>query len=407
MAQLRVFLSSTAYDLHLVRGHLRSFLESLGHQAVLSDYSDILYDPAHHTQHSCVQELKSCDAVVLVIGSRLGSSALPEFVDEVAVADEGEGLITAETLAGLKVSVTQLEALTAFKYNIPVFAFVDASVMSDLRVYESNLEGDTASLINYPSIPDKAAAKYIFRFIKYIQDRSTGNAVFSFGKISDIESTLARQWSALLQRLISSERAVQQQVSLLDEISEQITDLKSAVLTSISEPEVREVARGVILYRLLIDLLVSLKAPVSAVLAPSPPAWKDLIKMSGVSAIYVRVAAPSKAAYGPGQVLLKYEDGRIGELRSSFERFMNFESEWSSFSGISVESRKLIFDTLQEQNRGMNTLRMVRFRGERDPSASLDMDEYQEVNLDPKIVSGPRDHMHVNDQIMLDIEKDA
>jgi hypothetical protein len=398
MAQLRVFLSSTAYDLHLVRGHLRSFLESLGHQAVLSDYSDILYDPSHHTQLSCVQELKSCDAVVLIIGSRLGSSALPEFVEEIKAFDSADETISAEALAKLKVSVTQLEALNAFQHNIPVFAFVDAGVMSDLRVYESNLDSETADLITYPSIPDKDAAKYIFRFIKYIQERSTGNAVFSFGKISDIESTLARQWSALLQRLLSTERVGQQQVSLLDEISEQITDLKSAVLTSISEPEVREVARGVILYRYLIDFLIGIGAPLSHILSPNPPGWQDFFKLADIEGVYVRRSDSNKTSFAPRRVILRFKDGRFAEVRTSLDRFINLESDWSSFSAMSPESRKLVFDTLQEQSRGINSFRLVRQRSDgRDPMGTPDLDDYHEVFLDGKLSPVVRDLSHSGD----------
>ena len=73
MANLRVFISSTAYDLGVLRSSLRAFVEGLGYDAVLSEYSDVLYDPREHAHASCLAEVRTCDMVVLVIGSRFGS----------------------------------------------------------------------------------------------------------------------------------------------------------------------------------------------------------------------------------------------------------------------------------------------------------------------------------------------
>ena len=67
MAKMRVFVSSTCYDLSSVRAQLRTFIESMGYEPIMSDYEDILYDPRTHTHTSCVDEVRNCDILILVI----------------------------------------------------------------------------------------------------------------------------------------------------------------------------------------------------------------------------------------------------------------------------------------------------------------------------------------------------
>lgn len=350
---MRVFLSSTAYDLALLRGHLRGYLESLGHQPVLSDYSDILYDPAQHTHKSCVQELSTCDAVVLVVGSRFGSIARPEFVEELVSSTEVELEKVATLVADRHISVTQLEALTAIANRIPIFTFVEAAVLNDLRVYESNLESAALGSIVFPSIPDPEAARYIFRFIRFLQDRSAGNAVFSFERLSDIESALAKQWSGLLQRLLSTERVGQQQTRLLDEISEQIDDLKGAVLSSIQEKSAREIARGVVQYRFLVEFLIEMGVSLAQIDVPSASPWDALLHDLGVASVYELPAGiANRGTVGIPTVLILREDGSTLEGRMSAARFASLEMDWSSFCSMSPQARRLVYETLSEQFSG-------------------------------------------------------
>ena len=78
MAGLKVFISSTCYDLSLLRSELRSFILSLGYDPVMSDYADVVYDPRIHTHTSCIDEVANCDMLVVIIGSRLGGKSVPE-----------------------------------------------------------------------------------------------------------------------------------------------------------------------------------------------------------------------------------------------------------------------------------------------------------------------------------------
>lgn len=65
MAGIRIFVSSTCYDLSVVRSELRAFIQSMGYEPIMSDYSDVLYDPRIHTHTSCVNEISNCDILML------------------------------------------------------------------------------------------------------------------------------------------------------------------------------------------------------------------------------------------------------------------------------------------------------------------------------------------------------
>ena len=85
MAAPKVFISSTCYDLSNTREQIRSFLLSLGYDPVMSEYSDVLYDPRTHTHTSCLHEVPNVDMIVLIIGSRFGGVAVPDAISEMEI----------------------------------------------------------------------------------------------------------------------------------------------------------------------------------------------------------------------------------------------------------------------------------------------------------------------------------
>jgi len=137
MPSPKVFVSSTCYDLGPVREQIRNFLFDLGYEPILSEYSDILYDPRTHTHTSCLHEVPGADMVVLIVGSRFGGKAVPEALNTVnleSITSAGFDISAIENVSNL--SVTQLEILKAVESQIPVFAFVDEKVWHDHLVFE-------------------------------------------------------------------------------------------------------------------------------------------------------------------------------------------------------------------------------------------------------------------------------
>lgn len=75
--KLKVFISSTCYDLGVIRSQLKSFIEKMGYDPILSEYNDVFYDPNDHTHESCVKDIVNADIVILIIGSRFGGKGIP------------------------------------------------------------------------------------------------------------------------------------------------------------------------------------------------------------------------------------------------------------------------------------------------------------------------------------------
>ena len=205
MARLRVFVSSTCYDLDVLRSELRPFIAGMGYEPVMSDYSDVLYDPRSHTHDSCLKEVPGCDMVILIIGSRFGGLAVPGAFAQLDFAAL-EKLSTRPGLLETRecLSITQLEVLKAVEQSIPVYAFIDDKVMHDHHVYERNKDkADIIDQIEFPSIQKRETAKYIFEFINFLTHRVTNNSITSFTRLEEIRLHLLGKWSQLLQRLLT------------------------------------------------------------------------------------------------------------------------------------------------------------------------------------------------------------
>ena len=78
MAHLRVFISSTFYDLRHIRSSLEGFVERMGYEAVMSEKGRIAYDPDIPLDESCYREASSADIFVLIIGGRYGHASSDE-----------------------------------------------------------------------------------------------------------------------------------------------------------------------------------------------------------------------------------------------------------------------------------------------------------------------------------------
>jgi uncharacterized protein DUF4062 len=70
---MRVFLSSTCYDLADVRAVLESYLQKNGHVALLSDRLTFPVDASQHRHAVCTQVAQEADLFVLVIDRRYGA----------------------------------------------------------------------------------------------------------------------------------------------------------------------------------------------------------------------------------------------------------------------------------------------------------------------------------------------
>ena len=203
MSRLKIFLSSTCYDLAVHRDELSKFFESLGHESILSDNGDICYDPREHTYESCMSSVKECDMLVLLIGKRFGSGAIPKVTDKLDLEYLASISNKSESVKNIKnTSITQIEVFTAIESNIPIYVLVDKGVHNDFFLYKNN---DCNINISYSHIDKNEDAKYIFDFIEYISNKNKNNAIETYSKIDDIRKYLATQWSQYFQKLLKEQ----------------------------------------------------------------------------------------------------------------------------------------------------------------------------------------------------------
>jgi len=386
----KVFLSSTCYDLGMAREQLRAFFLRLGYDPILSEYSDILYDPRTHTHTSCIQEVPNADLVVVLIGSRFGGKVVPEALSNVDL----ENLINSSFDVTVlkepeKLSITQFEVLKAIDASVPVFAFVDDKVMHDHLVYQKNK--DLVDKIKFPSIEKPESAKYIFEFINFLQNRNKGNGVISFSKIEDIETHLKKQWGALFQRLLRELREQAHEARKMFTISEQIEDLKTAVISTIGNTQSREVARGVIKYRRLSDFLSGLKLPDFHIVTESECGFDDLLGTVGI--VKVR-DIPGGRSSTFGRTALIKSDGKFYEARFPPEFLTRVSMDWQSFVSLTPEVRQIIFEAISDMGHmGPGILRYRDENFEEYFSEQLSKDDTKELSLEDILREEPKEEI--------------
>lgn len=146
---------------------------------VILDSTDPTFfaDPKLSTYEACMKQVPTCDLFVLVIGGRYG-----------------------ETPAGSEKSITNLEYLTAFENEIPIFTFVDDTVWSLLKVWEKSPTADLSAYVDDVRI---------FSFIDEVRKRSRNNWIWAFREADDIIKILRSQWAHLFQTLLRSERQLE------------------------------------------------------------------------------------------------------------------------------------------------------------------------------------------------------
>ena len=345
MAVPRVFISSTCYDFSLLRGQLRTSVMGLGYEPVMSDYADVLYDPRTHTHTSCLKEVPTCDAVVLIIGSRFGGKGVPEAISQIdfdALSKASFDLTVVKKKENL--SITQLEILKAVELGVPVYAFVDEKVLHDHHVYETNKGSGIVDKITFPSIDKHETAGFIFEFINFLRLRVVGNSVFGFSKYDDIEITLKRQWASLFQRLLQEQRQRIVEERRIDHMAEQFESLKSAILASMPNNDARKIARSVVRFRRVVDFVRSFKNATPTLLE-SDSDFAEVLHKLGIVDV---VDDPRRSI---ASVLFVCSDGTFYETKYGGMRSRTVElyaQEWDLFRILDLDTKRVVIDTSVE-----------------------------------------------------------
>lgn len=255
MAEPRVFISSTCYDLKYIRENLKYFVRKLGYEPVLSEEGSVFFDPTLHALDACIAEVPNCQMFVLIIGGRFGS----RYKDATD-------------------SITNAEYKRAVDLKIPVFALVEQAVYSDSFVYTKNKDnkGIDVEKIRYPSVDSNR----IFDFIEEVKAQVVNNAIVPFRDFSDIESYLLQQWAAMVYTFLSrkNEQArVADTLAAMRGISERVEMLSRQILLSVGTEEARLTAD-------LYDLMLSYEVVRDLSWLRSRPTPQVILRNSGLEA---------------------------------------------------------------------------------------------------------------------------
>jgi hypothetical protein len=357
MAKLRVFVSSTCYDLGTVRSELRPFIANMGYEPVMSDFSDVLYDPKLHTHESCLKEIPNCDMVVLIIGGRFGGKIVKAALDRInfdslsGVSKKPEFLDDTSAI-----SITQAEVLQAIESDVPVFAFVDSHVLHDHALYEKNKgrvkiiggeEFHVTDELEYPSINKPETARYIFEFINFLRGRLKNNGLTEFTRLDDIRAALLGQWSQLFQHLLNHARVHRRDEKTYATFAESLADLKAAVMASITTSDVRDIARCAVRYRALVNFIGRLAGQDAANLLLGEHSWEELVESAGYKISIIQ----NPERRGRLEVIMYNEEGAFRLLYNS-TLFQRLSEDWESFHRENSGVRKAVTDALLGINSG-------------------------------------------------------
>lgn len=320
----------------------------------MSEYADVLFDPRTHTHTSCVNEVKNCDIMVVIIGSRFGGTSVPQALDQIdpSVLQElskDPSFITEDK----PISITQLEVLKAIENNIPIYPFVEKKVYYEHEVYEKNKDNpDIINNIVFPAIDKQDTAQYIFGFLNYIRLRKSGNQFFQFERLQDIENVLKKQWSAYFQRLLYEQRNRDEEAKQIDHLNEQFEDLKTAIITSIENVDQREVANGIVRYRRLSEFLFGIKCEQNFI-CTFDGTLDDILKSQNIVDLldFNEIYSPDRQRAIYPRTILVLEDGTFFESKLSRSFIFELKNDWNTFKGLRKKSKELILEALREISR--------------------------------------------------------
>lgn len=317
----------------------------MGYEPVMSDYSDVLYDPRVHTHRSCIQEVENCDMLILLIGSRFGGKSIPSALEEIDFDRLKNTSLSSFVFEDKeKLSITQLEVCKAIELSTPIFTFINEKVLHDHNVYEKNKDKPIISEISFPSIEKPESAKYIFEFINFLRHRTENNSFCPFSKNEDIELFLKKQWSALFQRLLLEQRLKQSERRRMDYMAEQLEDLKTAIMTSITAPDLKETARGAIRYRRLVDFVKAFELEDLYQVLMSKISWEELLNKANI--VSVKQIPDSRSTRNNAALILK--NGTFYETRFPYGIISRLSIDWEAFVQTKEEAKKAIIDSILE-----------------------------------------------------------
>lgn len=178
----RIFVSSTFYDLKYIREDLANFIRAHDFEPVMFEEGDIGYTPGNPLDDSCYEAMRNSDMAILIIGGQYGSVATGE-----------------KNKTGEFISVTHKEYNEAIKRSVPVYCFIDKSVLAEYQVYKLNKSkiNNNTDYLEFQATKDVN----VFRFIDDIY--KIGHiSITPFEKSEEIKDFMGKQWADMFKKYL-------------------------------------------------------------------------------------------------------------------------------------------------------------------------------------------------------------
>lgn len=177
MANPRVFISSTYYDLQHIRNDIRVFIQGLGYEPIMHDKGNVTYSQTETLEDSCYNEVSTCDILICIIGNKFGTQA-----------------------SGGDYSITMNELKRAISQRKKVYIYIVNEVFTENITYQKNKDNGF--------IPAHVDNIKVHEFISELKATVKNHPILPFHNISDIIDNLRQQFAGLFQRLLSQEASI-------------------------------------------------------------------------------------------------------------------------------------------------------------------------------------------------------
>lgn len=200
---MRIFLSSTAYDLLDFRAMIVDLLESKGHEVL---YHESPTFPARklglHSHDQCILAVEQSDLVLCLIDTRYGGRYAGKFSDrfqdqifKVRGLDKYEKKKSFEiTIPSKELSITWCELITAYDAKKYVITFARQRTLDEKETRRANQHLKTFR-------PAFSERNELFDLLDWITKKATSNWIASFSTIVDFRIKLEK-WISELERTI-------------------------------------------------------------------------------------------------------------------------------------------------------------------------------------------------------------
>lgn len=191
---MKVFISSTAYDLYDFREKIKQIIVDLGHEFIAHESPDFPIRQNLHSHDQCIEAVKDADLVICILDRRYGGKYAGNFLTQfqdisLSVSGNtpsGKNKKYQKTILIKDLSITWCELITAQNSNKEIFTFARQKLLDEKNVRRRN-----QFLKSFK--PFYAEKEELYDLIDWITKSRINNWITSFDSIVDFEKYF-RKW---------------------------------------------------------------------------------------------------------------------------------------------------------------------------------------------------------------------